>query len=89
MQAHEELSGGEPVELTWHNIPGLIPLSLKIFVLRILTLGIYYFWGKTEVRRRIWSATHLQHQPLEYTGTGKELFLGFLLVLLLFFIPDP
>ena len=87
MQAHEELSGGEPVELTWHNIPGLIPLSLKIFVLRILTLGIYYFWGKTEVRRRIWSATHLQHQPLEYTGTGKELFLGFLLVLLLFFIP--
>ncbi|MGI9380532.1 MAG: DUF898 family protein [Methyloligellaceae bacterium] len=87
MQAHEELNGGETVSLNWHVIPGLIPLSLKIFVLRILTLGIYYFWGKTEVRRRIWSATHLQHQPLEYTGTGKELFLGFLLVFLLFIIP--
>ena len=71
--------------LEWRDIPGLILLSLKIFFLRIITLGIYYFWGKTEVRRKLWAAVHLEGQPLEYTGKGKELFFGFLIVLFLVF----
>ena len=28
-------------------------------LLRILTLGVYHFWGKTEVRQRIWSAVRI------------------------------
>src|SRR5262249_60228612 len=80
-------AGGEPLALTWKEQPGLIGLSFVNFVLRILTLGIYHFWGKTEVRRRIWSAVRLNGEPLEYTGTGKELFLGFLVVLFLIFLP--
>ena len=58
----------------------LFGLGLVNGLLKILTLGIYSFWGKTEVRRRIWSFTRLNGEPLEYTGTGKELFLGFLIV---------
>ena len=58
----------------------LFGLGLINGLLKILTLGIYSFWGKTEVRRRIWSFTRLNGEPLEYTGTGKELFLGFLIV---------
>jgi uncharacterized membrane protein YjgN (DUF898 family) len=79
--------GAEPLALTWKQQSGLIGLSIVNFVLRILTLGIYHFWGKTEVRRRIWSAVRLNGEPLEYTGTGKELFLGFLVVLALVFLP--
>jgi uncharacterized membrane protein YjgN (DUF898 family) len=80
-------SGGEPLALTWKQHSGLIGVSIVNFVLRVLTLGIYHFWGKTEVRRRIWSAIRLNGEPLEYTGTGKELFLGFLVVLFCVFLP--
>ena len=62
-------------------------LCFKIFFLQILTLGIYYFWGKAAMRRKIWSAIHIEGQRLEYSGTGKELFFGFLRALVLFFIP--
>ncbi len=58
----------------------LLSLGLINGLLKVLTLGIYSFWGKTEVRRRIWSFTRLNGEPLEYTGTGKELFLGFLVI---------
>ena len=65
----------------------LVGLGLINGLLKILTLGIYSFWGKTEVRRRIWSFTRLNGEPLEYTGTGKELFLGFLVVFFLYILP--
>lgn len=55
-------------------------LSLLNLFLRIITLNVYNFWAKTEVRKRIWSSVRLQGEPLEYTGTGKELFLGFLII---------
>jgi uncharacterized membrane protein YjgN (DUF898 family) len=80
-------AGAEPLALTWKRQSGLIGLSIINFVLRVLTLGIHHFWGKTEVRRRIWSAVRLNGEPLEYTGTGKELFLGFLVVLFCVFLP--
>jgi len=80
-------AGGEHGHLGWRKVPGMIGLSFKIFFLRLFTMGIYYFWGKTETRRRIWSAITLEGQPLEYTGTGKELFLGFLVVLFLVILP--
>jgi uncharacterized membrane protein YjgN (DUF898 family) len=70
----------EPVKLSWAQPDGLIGLSFANYFLRIVTLGVYHFWGKTEVRRRIWSAVRLNGEPLAYTGTGKELFIGFLIV---------
>jgi uncharacterized membrane protein YjgN (DUF898 family) len=56
-------------------------------LLRIFTLGVYHFWGKTEVRQRIWSAVRLDGEPLEYRGTGGELFRGFLIVFFLVLMP--
>jgi uncharacterized membrane protein YjgN (DUF898 family) len=58
----------------------LTGLSFLNVLLAVVTLGIYQFWGRTEVRRRIWSSVHIADEPLAYTGTGKELFLGFLIV---------
>jgi uncharacterized membrane protein YjgN (DUF898 family) len=70
-----------------HPTGGFLGLSLLNGVLRILTLGVYHFWGKTEVRQRIWSAVRLDGEPLEYRGTGGELFRGFLIVFFLVLVP--
>lgn len=50
-------------------------------LLSLVTLGVYSFWGKTKVRQYLWSRSELMGQPLEYTGTGKELFISFLIVM--------
>ncbi|HEX2115423.1 MAG TPA: DUF898 family protein [Alphaproteobacteria bacterium] len=53
-------------------------IFIKNLLLSLVTLGIYRFWAKTRLRRFLWSNTRLNGEALEYTGTGKELFLGFL-----------
>src|SRR5581483_932374 len=80
--------GATAPHITWVHPPGgFVGLSLLNGVLRILTLGVYHFWGKTEVRQRIWSAVRVNGEPLEYRGTGGELFRGFLIVFFLILLP--
>jgi uncharacterized membrane protein YjgN (DUF898 family) len=64
-----------------------IGLSLKNGLLNLITLTLYRFWGKTEVRRRVWSSTYLNGDAFEYTGRGVELFLGFLLAVVALALP--
>lgn len=64
---------GKGSELFW--------IYLKNICFTILTLGMYSFWGKVRVREYLWSNTCLWGEPFEYTGTGKELFISFLIVL--------
>lgn len=59
----------------------LFQLALKTALLTAITLGIYRFWERTRLRRHIWSATAPGGDAFEYTGTGKEKFLGFLIAL--------
>ncbi len=84
ISANEEMTAqavaGRSLELSWLAPTGMIGLSVANFVYRLLTLGIYDFWARTEVRKRLWSAIRLNGEPLAYTGTGKELFLGFIIV---------
>ena len=49
--------------------------------LTVVTLGIYRFWARTRLRRYIWSSIMLGGDSFEYTGTGLEKFLGFLIAL--------
>ncbi|MDA8785094.1 YjgN family protein [Planktomarina temperata] len=49
--------------------------------LTIVTLGIYRFWARTRLRRYIWSSIRPGGDSFEYTGTGLEKFLGFLIAL--------
>ncbi|MEO0343769.1 MAG: DUF898 family protein [Pseudomonadota bacterium] len=57
----------------------LFNLSIKTSLLTIVTLGIYRFWARTRLRRFYWSAIRPGGDPFEYTGTGIEKFLGFLI----------
>ncbi len=52
--------------------------------LSFVTFQIYRFWGRTRLRRFLWSHTRIGGEYLVYTGRGIELFLGFLLAMLLF-----
>jgi uncharacterized membrane protein YjgN (DUF898 family) len=85
--ARESALAEIPLQVTYAPRPGLLRLTLTNFLLNILTLFVYRFWAKTRVRRHVWSCVHINGEPLEYTGTGKELFTGALIVLLLFILP--
>lgn len=61
----------------------LYRIFLVSLLLTVLTLGIYRFWAITRYRRYLWSRMSFQGERLEYTGTGGELFVGFLLAGLL------
>lgn len=94
MDQFDVTPGGDPsparqtsVRLSWLHPAGLLGLAIANAGLKILTLGLYNFWGKTEVRKRIWSAIRLDGEPLQYTGTGKELFLGFLMIFAVVVLP--
>ena len=50
-------------------------------LLALVTLGFYRFWGKTRLRRYLWGRVGFDGDAFEYTGTGKELFIGFLVAI--------
>jgi uncharacterized membrane protein YjgN (DUF898 family) len=59
----------------------LFRMGIKVTLLTGVTAGIYSFWGKTRIRQYLWGHQTLMGDRLTYTGTGKELFLGFLIVM--------
>ena len=59
-------------------------ITFRTTILTILTLLIYRFWARTRVRRYVWSHVSLDGDRFEYTGSGGELFRGFLRVVLVF-----
>jgi uncharacterized membrane protein YjgN (DUF898 family) len=77
----------ERLNFTYVKRPGLLKLTLVNLLLSIITLGFYRFWAKTNVRKHIWSSVHINGEPLEYTGTGMELFKGFLMVFFCLILP--
>lgn len=63
------------------------PIAFTNLLLTIVTLGIYAFWARTRERRYLWSRTRFIDDRLEWTGTGLELFVGYLMALLFFLLP--
>lgn len=56
----------------------LLGLYLKTLMLSIVTLGIYSFWGRTEIRRYLYSSTKVGDDNFAWHGTGREMLLGWL-----------
>nr|WP_029622890.1 YjgN family protein [Sphingomonas elodea] len=63
------------------------PIAFTNLLLTIVTLGIYNFWARTRTRQYLWSRTRFIDDRLEWTGTGGELMLGYVMVVLVFFLP--
>ena len=62
----------------WQDYLGI---AVSNFLLTIVTLGIYRFWAKARERRYLWSNTKIIDDELEWTGTGGEMFVGFLMAM--------
>ena len=73
---------GRAIEFTG-NWREYLPIAVTNILLMIVTLGIYRFWATARQRRYLWSRTHVIDDHLEWSGTGKEMFLGFLVVILI------
>jgi len=77
---HDDGLGGRAIRFTgtWREY---LPIAATNVLLVVVTLGIYRFWASARERRYLWSRTHVIDDTLEWTGTGKEMFFGFLLVI--------
>ncbi len=82
-------SGGSQIRRpSFHGTGGsLFGIHIVNVLLTIVTLGIYYFWGKVRVRTYLLSQTEFEGDRFAYHGTGKELLLGFLKAVLIFGVP--
>ena len=65
----------------------LFGIQIVNLLLIIITLGIYYFWAKARVRSYTWSQADFDTNRFAYSGTGKEVLIGWLKVLVVFGIP--
>jgi uncharacterized membrane protein YjgN (DUF898 family) len=81
-------SQGTPISLSWAGNPwSLTRLCFLNVLLIVITVGIYWFWARAEYRKYMWQMVRLQGEPLEYTGTGRELLIGYLRIFLFVFLP--
>lgn len=58
----------------------LLRIAVSCSILSIVTLGLYSFWGRTRIRRWLWSSVRPGGMPLEYLGVGMEKFTGFVVI---------
>lgn len=63
------------------------PIAFTNLLLTIVTLGVYTFWARTRERRYLWSRTRFIDDRLEWTGTGLELFIGYVMAFVIFLVP--
>jgi len=61
-----------------HNRSSFRRLAMRGALLELVTVGFYRFWLATDMRRHLWSRTSVAGDTGEYTGTGRELLIGFL-----------
>ena len=62
----------------------LFKIRIVNAILCIFTLGLYYPWAKARTLEYLYSQTTFKEEPLAFTGTGKEMFRGFLKLIVIF-----
>jgi uncharacterized membrane protein YjgN (DUF898 family) len=87
------VAGGPGAPATVHRLVfhgsagGMFGIQAVNVLFTLLTLGIYYFWGKARVRSYLLGETELDGDRLAYHGTGRELLIGFFKGAVVFFVP--
>jgi uncharacterized membrane protein YjgN (DUF898 family) len=74
--------------LAFHGTGGtLFGIHVVNVFFTVLTLGVYYFWGKTRIRRYLFGESAFEGDRFAYHGTARELLLGFAKAFVVFFVP--
>ncbi len=74
--------------LRFHGPTGsLFGIQAVNVLFTLLTLGIFYFWGKARVRAYLLGQSELERDRFAYHGTGKELLIGFVKGAVVFGVP--
>jgi uncharacterized membrane protein YjgN (DUF898 family) len=76
----EGVAGGGAMDFTGRGRT-FLRLLVTGSLLQIPTFGFYRFWFVTRLRRHLWANTRVAGEAFEYTGTAKELLVGFLIAL--------
>jgi len=63
------------------SILSFVWIGFYTSVFTVLTLTLFRFWARTLIRKRLWSETEIAGEPLEYTGRGTELLIGFIIAI--------
>lgn len=80
----ESISEGAGTAFIFHGMwKDFVRIALPNLLLTIVTLGIYRFWATTREREYLWSHTQFIDERLEWTGRGRELFIGFVAAIFL------
>lgn len=58
-------------------------IQLVNTILNVLTLGLYYPWAKAKNLRYLYSKNTFEQTPFVFSGTGKEMFKGFIKAVLI------
>ena len=73
-----------PLRLRFHgNGSSLFGIFVINVLLTLLTLGVYYFWGKAKIRRYMHSQTELHNSRFSNHTTGGELCVGWIKAIIL------
>jgi uncharacterized membrane protein YjgN (DUF898 family) len=73
------MSPGTALKPSFHGNGGtLFGIHLKNLLLTILTLGIYAFWGRADIRRYLYGQTALAGDRFAFDGTGGEMLRGWI-----------
>ncbi|MGO4387141.1 DUF898 family protein [Microvirga sp. 2YAF29] len=76
------LTAPQPSRMSFAGMRGeFLKMLIKGSLLQIPTFGFYRFWLNTKIRRHLWANTQVEGEAFEYTGTAKELLIGFLIAL--------
>lgn len=55
----------------------LFKIQIVNFILNVITLSLYYPWAKAKKLQYIYSNTTFEEHPFAFTGTGSEMFKGY------------
>lgn len=80
--------GSQSRNTVFHGVGGtLFGIHLVNTLLTLVTLGLYYYWGKVRVRTYLFSQTEFAGDRFSYHGNARELLNGALKASLVFGVP--
>lgn len=83
-QEPSAINASDPVKQRWQlayhgRRKDLRRMLFRHVLLLFATVGTYWFWSRTNVRRYVWGHLSVGGSRLEYGGRGIELFVGFVI----------